>query len=254
MDFDSTITAESTLLQLYLRLPKPAFEETIKISNLDYYRYEEQLVASCYSKLKSVINKSDTWEGCLNSITAEVINYSEDIGELELCGMALIEECLKCLDIKSLRRASSQINIRKGFSSFVNKFSKKERYILSFNWSSQLIRLVCPNIPSNNIISNKLKFNRKKCIGFDRNLIFLTPQHKLVYFNRLKDKINVFCGDSLPDLLPCLYSNIAFAFKSHDKEFLSIFNILRKKFSRHLYMVDNFKEAGKILDKLQLIF
>ena len=253
MDFDSTITEESTLMQLYLRLPKKIFERTIEISNIDYYKYEEPLTRKCYSNLVLTIRRSKSWEECLKQITAIVLRYSRDIEGIELKGMNLIEDCLKNLNIRGITRAASQIKIRPGFSSFIKGFDKDSRYILSFNWSNQLIGMICSNIPSSNIISNSLNFKDDRCLGFNSRAIILTPDHKFNHFNRLKDRLNVFCGDSLPDLLPCLYSNLAFAFVSHDKEFLSICNMLREKFSRLIYIVNNFNDANRVLNRVSLV-
>lgn len=253
MDFDSTITEDSTLMQLYLRLPKDMLRKATSISNKDYYRYEEPLTRKCFSNLILTIRNSKNWEECSKQITIIMLDYSKMIKGIELKGMNLIENCIKHLDTEGLARAASQIRVREGFESFIGRFERDLRYIISFNWSDQLIRMKCPEIPSNNIISNSLRFRRNECLGFYRNRIVLTPEHKFSYFNKLKDKINIFCGDSLPDLLPCLYSDLAFAFNSHDKEFLSICDMIREKFSRQIYIVNNFNEASHILSKFSLV-
>lgn len=90
----------------------------------------------------------------------------------------------------------------------------------------------------------------KLFMDFDWNSTFLTPEQKFNYFQKLKSRNNIFCGDSLPDLLPSLYSNIAFAFPSHDREFLAVCNKLREKFSRNIYIVNDFNGASRILEKL----
>ncbi len=247
MDFDSTITQESTLMQIYLRLPKEIFEEAVRISNEEYYQYEEPLTKNCYSNLNQLIKKCKCWEEFLNLAVIEIFDYSKKIEGIELKGMALIEKCLMFFGINELTRAVEQIQIRNGYNSFANRVNKYNRYILSFNWSNYLIGLVCQNIPRNNIISNVMDFNKKKFVGFNRTQILLTPEHKFNHFNILKDTINISCGDSLSDLLLCLHSDIAFAFKSHDKNFLSICNKISRKFSRNIYLVNDFYDADKIL-------
>ncbi len=252
MDFDSTITEESTLMQLYLRLPKSVFQETVRISNQEYYANESSLTEICYSNLKRIIKDSTKWNECLTRMTAEIMQYSSDTEGIEFKGMNLIEKCLKELNITGLSRAASQITTRHGFTDFVRGFDMKSRYIISFNWSQQLISLLCPDIPFSNIISNRLVFRGEKCIGSARNRTLLTPEDKFRNFTRLKDEKNIFCGDSLPDLLPSVYSDTAFAFVSHDKEFLIICNMLNEKFSRPIYIINNFNEASIILRDIKL--
>lgn len=161
-------------------------------------------------------------------------------------GVNLIEPCLKELDIFGLDRAARQIKVRRGFNNFIKNFNEDSRFILSFNWSNELIIRVCREIQQKNIISNVLNFNKEKCIGFNKAEFLLTPKDKFKHFNRLKGRFNVFCGDSLADLLPCLCSNISFAFKSHDSNFLSICKQINEKFNKKLYLVNDFNDANSL--------
>ncbi len=58
MDFDSTITEESTLMQIYMRLPEQVFRKAITISDEDYYKYESGIIAECYSKLRRILKQN----------------------------------------------------------------------------------------------------------------------------------------------------------------------------------------------------
>lgn len=160
---------------------------------------------------------------------------------------------LKKVAVFGLNRAAKQIKIRGGFNNFINNFNEDSRFILSFNWSNELIIKVCSGIPQKNIISNILNFKKEKCIGFNRREFLLTPTDKFKHFNRLKDRFNVFCGDSLADLLPCLYSDVSFAFKSHDSDFLSVCKQINEKFNKRAYLVNNFNDACSILKEVNFL-
>lgn len=102
MDFDSTITEESTLMQIYIRLPKETFKKTVEISNEDYYKVEEKYTNKTYSNIFAIIKSTTDWNSCLKAITAEVFRYSKEIEGIEMRGVNLIEPCLKELDIFGL--------------------------------------------------------------------------------------------------------------------------------------------------------
>lgn len=59
MDFDSTITEESTLIQIYMRLPKEIFKKTIEISNKDYYEIEEKYTNKAYFNIFTIIKSTN---------------------------------------------------------------------------------------------------------------------------------------------------------------------------------------------------
>ncbi len=246
LDFDSTITEESTLIQLYLRLPEEIFKSAMSISNKDYYDKELPLTKECYKRIKQIMYREENWEKCLEHITAIILEYSQEIEALEVKGMSLIEGPLKHLDVSSLERAASQIKVRSGFESLVKDFGGQV-YILSCNWSTDLVKLVCPEIDRSKIISNNLRFKDGKCNGFERKRIVLTPEHKFKEFQRIKKDKNIVCGDSLPDLLLLLNADRGFAFVSHDKDFIEVCLLSKTKFLREIHIVDNFEEVRSIL-------
>ena len=160
--------------------------------------------------------------------------------------MNLIEEQLKSSQFFGLERAASQIQIRSGFKELIKSSLVGEVYILSCNWSTDLIQLVCPKIKGKNIIANSLKFKDGKCSGFDRKRIILTPEDKFKEFKKIKGE-KIVCGDSLPDLLPMIHADKGFAFLSHDSDFIEVCKLLRERFSRNIHIVSNFTDVLKLL-------
>ena len=98
-----------------------------------------------------------------------------------------------------------------------------------------------------NILANNLRFKDGKCRGFERKRIILTPKHKFKEFQRIKGDRTIVCGDSLPDLLLLLNADKGFAFISHDKDFIEISQLIKTKFSREIYIVNNFEEVKKLI-------
>ncbi len=161
--------------------------------------------------------------------------------------MNLIETPLCYLEYSGLQRAASQIKRRDGFNVFLDNFPKSSIYVISCNWSKSLIQLVCPEIPYKNIIANELIFKNGKCKGFDRKNVILTPEDKIRAYKKIQKPEVLYAGDSLPDLLPILNASKGFAFISHDKDFIEVCNKIKEKFSKEIFLVQNFQEVNNII-------
>src|SRR3989339_163856 len=142
LDFDSTITEASTLMQIYLRLPEEIFKQAAVISEKNYYNKELPLTKKCYTQIKNIINNEEEWEKCLKYITAE---------------------------------------------------------------------------------------------------------DKIRAYKKIQKPEVLYAGDSLPDLLPILNASKGFAFISHDKDFIEVCNKIKEKFSKEIFLVQNFQEVNNII-------
>ncbi len=250
MDFDSTITEESTLVWLYmlseLFRDKDKRKELENISN-EFYAEELKLKAKTYKKLFKCLDYYK-FEDFLKSIMQVMQDYERRIIVYEMLGMQLVEPFLKNIKLEDISRASSQIKLREGFSEFVYMFDLNERYIISCNWSDLFINMVCqPNVNRKNIFSNRLAIKKDECSGFDYNEVILTPLVKSKIFNNYKAEKNVYCGDSFPDIMPTLLSDIGFVFESSDKEYASLLKFVKEKYSRNIFFVSDFNEAKSLL-------
>ena len=252
LDFDSTITKESTLVRLYmlseLFRDKNKREELERISN-EFYSKENEILNRTYAKLFKCL-----YEENFNKFITKLINiindYENEIKPYEYSGMKLIEPYLIGLNIEDLTRAKSHIEIRQGFSKFIKRFEKENRYVISCNWSDLFISITCPSIPKENIFSNKFIIKNDVFINFDYNEIILTPMVKFKVFNKYKDDFSVYCGDSLTDILPTIITDISFTFVSHDKNYITLLELIKNKYKRNIIIVKDFHQALEELEKL----
>lgn len=250
MDFDSTITEDSTLVRLYmlsdLFREKDKRKELERISN-EFYAKEEELKARTYPKLINSLS-CKTFDDFLKGAISIMNDYERNIRVYEMEGMRLVEPFLKDITIKDMARAASQIKVRSGFDKFIEQFNKNDRHIISCNWSDIFVNLVCRSqVPQRNIFSNKLLIKDDKCIGFNYNQIILTPLVKLDFFNKYKSKNNIYCGDSFPDLMPTILSDRGFVFKSHDRAYIELLKLVKERYNRSIVIVKDFNEARSLL-------